>query len=940
MALSQRLLRWTPGRCRLELSLLTFAGSFHTLYCKYRRDAEEINAALSEIDAAEKRLAARAKGAGAGVGSAPSPRTSASGAGRLSNAGQTMYMVSGNGIVPVRVFPSSPGGGNGMAGEDAEAMMGVFGDDDGNRLSDIPPLMLEQLRLEAREKSQRNLLLVLLPFVGTSQPFELLDVLAAKTLDNLRVTDAVPTNVVAASLRTLHELAMGVTVVTERLGPLALQQAVSVGDDLLRTVCVRSLLKNPALLNFPPLTRPRHFRFRSSLYATVTRLLFLNAKAVTAPNKSLLSLVGRGADGSVSSAGPGSGRGKQKAGKGDEDGGDKDKDDDNDEDIGDGAYVFSAEAGPSGWFSSFVAPLSGTIASLREALGLSRIPPAGPYRAGADAPLMSSHAPLHPGDPRLEALKPSVIGLLRDLRGVLSASSSSNEYRLVHDFLTATGAHELFFRIAVSYRPPATRGGGGAGMGSVSSSIEVLVPLMRLLAEYSSNRNHRIIFPPGVPSGYVVFREIARTVVAVATHMLASACFQPDDAGRLKVFSLCLGTSFFLLTGRFANPGLMAAYGDSTPSDLWHAAVQVVLTVPVRAFDMRPKVAAGAFLAMGAVLQAPIPPPPEARGSSRPRIVAPDGSPSNAAHPATVAAFMRLPSPVFLGFARRLAKCIRPAGLGTSATAGKDSSVYQALGLNAVEALLSVEAEARLLTTTLPEMRPQPGPNRLVTLPSGMRMTPNEAADLVARMDAHISASGGLLAGAGDDDIDAGTGGEGAGAGAGAGSGDMTAPLRAAIADMMISDATGNVAMDTAGNGGSGMGSAFSSSSSASSSSAAASTSRLSASTDRLFGASFTANAMLAAIRTASLRNEAAIHAVWALGSIVLFNTVSRPSTFSEAASLLLQSCAAHVAKDVEEANGALRAAIETIPAPTSSEGKDEFCSLFGKWARTLAGHF
>lgn len=988
-AAPQLTLAWTRPRCTLELSLLSFFSVFHTMYCSYRSDAEMIlkNRVAVEAFDTQQQQQQQQPATGDGIANqqfqAPAsfPASSAGAAG-------TMFTMHEGRLVPVQ---AAFGDTAVMGAHDFDASGGSTMEDIGLIAATIAntgtggggvPLVRNaaqaaRLRVQTAAASDRNLLIQLMPLLGAKQPFELLDVVVAKVLDNMRLDASTPTNIMAASLRSLHELAVGVTLVLRRAtGPLAgmltEQRAVTVGDDLLRTVCVRALLRRPVSLLFPPLRLPQHARYRSALYATMTRLLFLNAQAVTAPARGILrekkkqeqqqqvhnttpaalpsastssfAVSGSTADArldgfklqdaimsaasrsSTATGGAGGGWLSQAAlpsasssatAVDDADAASASYSDEPSSNM----YVFTTPSatGTSGgggaasaWFTSFVAPLTHAIAAIRQGLGLAPQPPSaasgGGYTAVIGAEETAGAGGMLPGAARARECKPAVIGLLRDLRGVVAATTTANEFRLVHDWLTSCGAHALMFRCATLYR-------GG-------QHSDVIIPLLRVILEYASNRSNRIVFPPGNASGYIVYREAARCVTAIAAHSMATPVLptgtvasQPGNAMgegvRLKIWSLCLLVGWRLMSGRFANTGVMTFYGDATASELWHACVQIALATPLSALEQRDKLAAAVYMCGDAIVNTPLPPPlvpvrtasassSSSSASAVPHVVAvshflPSPTDTCAPSPGTVAALIRLPTPLFIAFLLRLTSSLTPRSAAMTR--------YSANGLSALEAVLTVEAEARLLARAVAQA--QPGGltgvdlDRPVRLPTGMRMAPSAAIDLVQRMDAHCSAPTVLGS-------DARAGGDGARAAAIAAiMGGQQPPPRA---DASSSSSSGQ---------------------------------QQPAYLNGCFGTDFTTHAMMAGIRASAntSNSSSALMDVWVLGRLVLLNMISRPAAFQVAIGGLAGSANSEEAsEEVDEVTRDLGSAGQTIADPTTADGKDAFCRVFVRWAKLLSG--
>ena len=305
-----------------------------------------------------------------------------------------------------------------------------------------------------------------------------------------------PAPLVSAALHCLHSLALGVTLIIGDDSGEVEVRAVSVGDDLLRTRSVRALLRTPGVLSsLPALQSAGTLRLRSIAYGTLTRLLFLHARAITAPAAPLTSTSSAAAAAamSLSSGAPTS--------TSDADGvrpptstsfvgyGDPSSIWETDaehatlDNAARDAFVFSsasdeasAASGNGGgtsnggggggagvWFTAFTAQISAAAGSLRSALGMLsaaderavKLKMGAPCRSLSELQLACGTYAQSPPLSHLSRLPPALqweaIAWARDVRGVLSASSSPDEFKLCHDWLTEIGAWvcDLFSSLCV-----------------------------------------------------------------------------------------------------------------------------------------------------------------------------------------------------------------------------------------------------------------------------------------------------------------------------------------------------------------------------------------------------------------------------------------------------------------------------------------------------------
>jgi hypothetical protein len=973
-------LMWTSQRCSLELSLIHFFSFFHTLFCSYRGDVETVmkskrqrrkgkNAAMEEDDSHGGRGGedgAKIMWTGSGT-SLPFSMTS------------NPYALVGGRFMPSSRVPDEIAEESGGQGIDDQGVYHKFDDDENDDYGDndednMPPLSIVSshpalasqihsddpfefpdndndlvktrsnpppsrhsgpfsrlnhagydLRRHLDNLADQNVILQLMKHTYTSSPHELLDVIVAKILDNLCLGADCPTSVVDASLRCLHELSLGVTLVVKRAGYFGSSQTpVEVGSDILKTVSVQSLLRRPSEIVFPCLSKlQKHARYRSMVYSTMTRLLFLNAKAVTRPEAELMkkrnkikgnevfgvsssssttttSLSDKGlrlADSLLREAresrlkaeakGPSyesvskKWREVEEAASAaianatflqDEDNDDPEKH----------LYVFSPGVGGvndrSSWFNTFVQPITSNMEKLYTCL---KDPGRVPLTFGSDA-----------------VLKLALIGALRDIRGVLSAANTSNEFKLAHDWLLQSGAPDLL-RFTASQLP-------------LEGNVDVVIPLLRVLIEYGTNRLSRIIFPPSNAGGLKVVSFVALCTVSVMKSALTAVSIQAQrgvaqGTHLQKILRLCLVAAQRVLIGRICNFSVMAAFGDTSVLDLWPASIACIAALPVSSMGHDAKASETVFEMVHALVTSPYPQSSILRTiqstSSSTHSTSPFLSSSLDStmiqHPESILAFIRLSGrKLFLDVIERAMKGLQ-VGQGlvmTSASGGRGSIANGRISHHALdffENLLTLEADARLLksevsslssdaamfnaflsskgltASTATETPTTPAAIRraLFTRPSGIKMLLSEALEIVSVMDEYASHG----------------------------------------------------------------------SSDSSSSTTTTTTSSSSSYRKGIFGDDFTTLVLLSGARSCAKETQDSFIDAWQLSRIALVNATCRPQSFEAALVSVAASCSVEgVQEVVGEECRTLLDAFQRTTEPTSSDKKDEFSRSFLDFAKVI----
>ena len=599
---------WTPERAALELSFLAFIGHFQCWYGRYRAAAaavarvENLVARAAEAEALPRFASVRAA---ADDGPPPlvrlgSTQFEAITTGQLMPWAVALSVVEATGELPAGTTPRDPYAAADAARDDAEV----------NRLWRSMPL--DELRERARAERSANLLCAVCERLGARAPHELLDCALAKVLGLVRFAGA-PDGVLRASLTMLHELVSGSVVLvsghgTARPGAAlglevngrvlgssssggvggdadtgAFSQGsglVEIGADLLRTTCVQVLLRRAASVDdlFPALAPPRLGRLVTLVHATLTRLVFLHTRTVTTRERALLE----GApDAAASSAAL----------------------------EADGSLAF--DGGGGDWFTAFATPLGARVAAVRTEIGLPPTPPPRtPYvarTANSDADVGGRADGLAAG-----AAGDALAAWARGARGLFAGATTPQEWLLVNDwFVTGTGGCAVL-SAGATVAARAALGGGGAGDSKWGGLLTRATPLLRLIAEWANSRGGRIAPPSNSAAPLVILREGGRLFCTIVSAMRALVASVGGEGGAaaLKLARLACGAGARLL-GLLPICGAgaaAAAYGDSTPHDVWRALAAVTSHIPYDAAGAITKLSREAAGALSALAFAALPP--------------------------------------------------------------------------------------------------------------------------------------------------------------------------------------------------------------------------------------------------------------------------------------------------------------------------------------------
>ena len=169
---------------------------------------------------------------------------------------------------------------------------------------------------------------------------------------------------------------------------------------------------------------------------------------------------------------------------------------------------------------------------------------------------------------RAPSTRALLIGLFRDLRGVVSATSSRKPYGQLFEWLHPQHTPLLH-----------------AAMDAYGDDPGVAVPLLKLVAELALNRTQRCTFDMSSVNGILLFREVSRLVCAYGTRILATPLGAGTAGGqvydtRYKGIWVALTCVARALAGNYVNFGVFELYGDPALRDALDCALALATSIP------------------------------------------------------------------------------------------------------------------------------------------------------------------------------------------------------------------------------------------------------------------------------------------------------------------------------------------------------------------------
>ena len=180
-------------------------------------------------------------------------------------------------------------------------------------------------------------------------------------------------------------------------------------------------------------------------------------------------------------------------------------------------------------------------------------------------------------------VRSALVGLLRDLRGIVCACSNRRTYGLFFDWLYPEFTPLLQRAVLVFYDTP-----------------EVTTPLLKLYAELVYNKAQRLTFDSSSPNGILLFRDASAIVVAYGRRIIEHRTPPGADmyACKYKGISTCMLILTRALSGNYVNFGVFALYGDRALADCLEVMIQMCLHVNLEEIMAYPKLSRAYFTLM------------------------------------------------------------------------------------------------------------------------------------------------------------------------------------------------------------------------------------------------------------------------------------------------------------------------------------------------------
>lgn len=190
-----------------------------------------------------------------------------------------------------------------------------------------------------------------------------------------------------------------------------------------------------------------------------------------------------------------------------------------------------------------------------------------------------------------QTVKKAVLGVLRDIRGVIQTMSNRKTYGLFFEWFYPKYT-PVMLKICEVF--------------SEAGVYEVTTILLKFYAEFIYNKSQRIIFDSSSPNGILLFRETSNILVTYGTHTLQNweriggaegAKSRSMDPYRVMYKGNWVSMLLFAraLGGNYVNFGVFSLYGDPALQDAMAICFKIISVIPLDQLMAYPKVAKAYF---------------------------------------------------------------------------------------------------------------------------------------------------------------------------------------------------------------------------------------------------------------------------------------------------------------------------------------------------------
>ena len=144
---------------------------------------------------------------------------------------------------------------------------------------------------------------------------------------------------------------------------------------------------------------------------------------------------------------------------------------------------------------------------------------------------------------RQKTVKMALSGLFRDLRGILSSANNHRTYALFFDWLYPNYIAMLYRTAELWFDEPQVLSKCCINQW-LTVYLQVILPMLKFLAELVYDKNRRLAFPPSSANGILLFKEVSKILCSYGNQIISKPVVGDMYNERYKSISQC----FIILT--------------------------------------------------------------------------------------------------------------------------------------------------------------------------------------------------------------------------------------------------------------------------------------------------------------------------------------------------------------------------------------------------------
>lgn len=166
-------------------------------------------------------------------------------------------------------------------------------------------------------------------------------------------------------------------------------------------------------------------------------------------------------------------------------------------------------------------------------------------------------------------IKLSLVGILRDLRGICMACNNEETYNMFFNFfISSSTIEENKMHILTSL------------VDVFWDCYEVCVPFLKFMCEFVYNKSQRITFPKSSPNGIILFKVVSNILIVISNNLLRKEKFIDIYKEKYKIIALLLNMFNNCLNGDFVNFAIFDIYNDDILNNSLNLALKMCLVIP------------------------------------------------------------------------------------------------------------------------------------------------------------------------------------------------------------------------------------------------------------------------------------------------------------------------------------------------------------------------